>query len=201
MNLLKGRLPKVLRFAALAVVVGGISTYVAVAAIPDAQGIIQACRLNLTGALRVIDTNESCVGLTETPLNWQSSTSGTSAPSTYTNRVTIAYGSEGSQTLLTLPGFGAITAFPCETGNSAGMNGYWQFTNSSGEVLEYYNPGNSSSLTTVAQSSVLTELTPFTVSLAPLAGSASKMATVMVHSVNDDTNGQCHYRVSATVTP
>lgn len=201
MNLLKGRLPKVLRFAALAVVAGGISTYVAVAAIPDEQGIIRACRLNLTGALRVIDTNQSCTSLTETPLNWQSSTDGTSAPSTYTNRTTIAYDSQADHTLLTLPGFGTIAAFPCETGNAAGMNGYWQFTNSSGQTMEYYSPGNASSMTEVTQSSVVTELTPYTVSLAPVTGSSSKMATIMVHSVSDDATSECHYRVTATVTP
>jgi hypothetical protein len=49
--------------------VGGLA--LAEAAIPDAQGVIHACRHNNTGALRVIDseTGRTC-GSNETPLNW-----------------------------------------------------------------------------------------------------------------------------------
>jgi hypothetical protein len=53
----------------LAAVVGGISTGVVMASVPDANGNIQTCYNNTGGSLRVIDTaNESC-GAGETALN------------------------------------------------------------------------------------------------------------------------------------
>ena len=59
-----------------ATAVGGITTAVVMAAIPDSGGQIHACRRNLTGALRVIDSpSQSCNGL-EAPLNWSQNGSG-----------------------------------------------------------------------------------------------------------------------------
>src|SRR6185436_12603412 len=41
------------------------------ASIPDANGVITACRTNLTGAVRIIDTaSQSCNGL-ETAITWK----------------------------------------------------------------------------------------------------------------------------------
>jgi hypothetical protein len=54
----------------LATVVGGTTTAIVMAAIPDGDGIIHACRLNLTGVIRIIDSaSQSCTGL-ETATNW-----------------------------------------------------------------------------------------------------------------------------------
>jgi hypothetical protein len=118
MKLVAQRLKKVFAFGALALAIGGVTTYVALASIPDAQGIVHACRLNQTGAMRVVDTaqNEVCDSQTETEIQLSSPTSGMTA-STYANRVSIDYDSQGSQTLATVPGFGTISAFPCSTGN------------------------------------------------------------------------------------
>jgi hypothetical protein len=54
---------------AAALVLGG--TAVAVASIPDAQGVIHGCRNTKTGALRAIDTDvgQTC-GKDEAALNW-----------------------------------------------------------------------------------------------------------------------------------
>src|SRR5438270_5991562 len=40
------------------------------ASIPDADGVIHACRHKQSGALRVIDSADSCNGSSEAPLNW-----------------------------------------------------------------------------------------------------------------------------------
>ena len=53
-----------------ATLLGGATTAVVMAAIPDSNGVINACQTNLTGALRVIDSsNQSCTS-SETALNW-----------------------------------------------------------------------------------------------------------------------------------
>ncbi|HKX73575.1 MAG TPA: hypothetical protein VJM32_06150 [Candidatus Saccharimonadales bacterium] len=199
MNVVAQRLKKVFAFGALALAIGGVTTYAAVASIPDAQGIVHACRLNLTGAIRVIDTDsQSCIALTETAIQLSSPTSGMTA-STYANRLSIDYDSQGSHTLATVPGFGTISAFPCTTGNVETMNGYWQFTNTSGQTMEYLNPANVT-LSEIPTNGTILELTPHTVSVAPKTGSATKLATVLVHSYNDEANSKCHYRVVVTAT-
>lgn len=199
-HILKGRLPKVLRFATLAVIAGGITTYMAAAAIPDSQGMIHACRLNATGVLRIIDrsANQDCIALTETAMQWASSSSGI-APATYANRVSFNYDAGGTQTIATIPGFGTISAYPCTTGNLDNMNGYWFYTNTSGQTMEYYNPANVA-LPQILNNGTFLELTGNMVSLAPATGSASKMASLLVHSMSDDQDGKCHYRVMVTAT-
>jgi hypothetical protein len=54
-----------------AVLVAIVGAGIAVAAIPDANGVIHGCRDNKTGALRVIDSEagQEC-GSRETALNW-----------------------------------------------------------------------------------------------------------------------------------
>lgn len=200
MSFLKGRLSRVLSFAAFAVLVGGVSTYVAGASIPNAQGVIHACRLNTSGEVRIIDRSEDqdCVSQTETALQWGSLESGV-APTTYANRVSIDYDSQGSQTLVQVPGFGTISAYPCTTANSQNMNGYWQYTNTSGQTMEYYNPSNQA-LPQITNNSTFLELSPHIATLAPVSGSASKMASVLVHTINDEQNSKCHYRVMVTTT-
>lgn len=51
-----------------AVTVGTVG--VALAAIPDSAGVIHACRLNLTGVMRVIDSPSASCIIGETSLNW-----------------------------------------------------------------------------------------------------------------------------------
>jgi hypothetical protein len=54
----------------VATVVGGATTAVVLAAIPDSDGVIHSCRLNIGGTIRIIDSaSQSCNGL-ETALNW-----------------------------------------------------------------------------------------------------------------------------------
>lgn len=51
-------------------IIGSVTTAIVSASIPDSNGVIRACRTNLTGGLRIIDSaSQSCTGL-ETPLNW-----------------------------------------------------------------------------------------------------------------------------------
>jgi hypothetical protein len=53
-----------------AMVLGGATTAVVMASVPDANGIIHACRANNNGSARIIDTaNQSCSN-SETAVNW-----------------------------------------------------------------------------------------------------------------------------------
>jgi hypothetical protein len=55
----------------VATIVGGVTTAVVMAAIPDSDGVIHACRTTLTGGVRIIDSaSQSCNGLLETGVNW-----------------------------------------------------------------------------------------------------------------------------------
>ncbi len=53
----------------LAAVIGGVSTGVVMAAIPDSNGNLNACYRNNGGDLRVLDTATDACGNNETPLN------------------------------------------------------------------------------------------------------------------------------------
>lgn len=55
----------------VATIVGGVTTAVVLAAIPDGDGVIHACRTTLTGGVRIIDSaSQNCNGLLETGVNW-----------------------------------------------------------------------------------------------------------------------------------
>lgn len=69
LNFIKGKIV-LLGAVIVSAIVGGASTAIVLAAIPDGDGIIHACRLNLTGAVRIIDSaSQNCSGL-ETAINW-----------------------------------------------------------------------------------------------------------------------------------
>jgi hypothetical protein len=55
----------------VAILIGGATTAIVSASIPDSDGMVHACRLNIGGTIRVIDTDasQSCTGL-ETSINW-----------------------------------------------------------------------------------------------------------------------------------
>lgn len=55
--------------ALLAAVLAGIGTAVALAAIPDSNGVIHGCYTTASGSLRVVDASSECF-VTETPLDW-----------------------------------------------------------------------------------------------------------------------------------
>jgi hypothetical protein len=56
---------------ALATIIGGATTAVVLASIPDSSGVIHGCRSNINGSLRVIDSENSgnCLP-SEASLNW-----------------------------------------------------------------------------------------------------------------------------------
>lgn len=55
--------------ALLAAVLAGIATAVALAAIPDSNGVIHGCYTTAGGSLRVVNASSECF-VTETPLDW-----------------------------------------------------------------------------------------------------------------------------------
>jgi hypothetical protein len=55
--------------ALVAAMVGGVTTAVVMAAIPDSNRIIHGCRANSGGSLRVIDSSATCKSA-ETALDW-----------------------------------------------------------------------------------------------------------------------------------
>ena len=55
--------------ALLAAVLAGIATAVALAAIPDSNGVIHGCYATASGSLRVVNASSECF-VTETPLDW-----------------------------------------------------------------------------------------------------------------------------------
>jgi uncharacterized protein YjbI with pentapeptide repeats len=60
---------------AAGLMLGGASTAVVMASIPDANGVIHACYTTLTGTVRIIDSpSASCLG-TETAISWDQSAS------------------------------------------------------------------------------------------------------------------------------
>lgn len=61
---------KVLGIVITGAVVGGATTGVVMAAIPDSSGIIHGCRNNLTRALTVVDSPSQSCGLGTTALDW-----------------------------------------------------------------------------------------------------------------------------------
>jgi hypothetical protein len=68
-----GRQIKLLTGIAAGVAIGSVASAVVLAAIPDTDGTIHACRLNTTGTVRIIDSDsETCNG-TETGINWEQS--------------------------------------------------------------------------------------------------------------------------------
>ena len=54
----------------MATMVGGITTAVVMAAIPDSSGQITACRRNGTGAARIIDTASQSCNFLESSVSW-----------------------------------------------------------------------------------------------------------------------------------
>jgi Collagen triple helix repeat (20 copies) len=55
--------------ALLAALLAGIATAVALAAIPDSNGVIHGCYTTASGSLRVVNASSECF-VTETPLDW-----------------------------------------------------------------------------------------------------------------------------------
>lgn len=71
----------------MAAVVGGATTAVVLASIPDSNGVIHSCYKNSTGALSVIDNStQSCSG-NETALSWNQSGGGSGGPLAYAHVV------------------------------------------------------------------------------------------------------------------
>lgn len=67
----------------VAVIVGGTGSAVVFASIPNSStGNYDACRSNLTGGVRIIDTQsgQNCFSLTETAVSWQSAAAAANGP-------------------------------------------------------------------------------------------------------------------------
>jgi hypothetical protein len=110
----------VLAATVLCVIAG---TVVAAAAIPDANGVIHACRKNNGGTLRVIDTDagQTCAS-NETALNW--SQTGPQGPPGAGGISGLHVVSQNFTAPPNNPGFTVNATVPCPTGEIAVSGGF-----------------------------------------------------------------------------
>jgi hypothetical protein len=94
----------------LASIIGGASTAVVLAAIPDSSGLIHSCTTNgFLPRTHIIDSaTQNCNG-NETAVNWQQSAGG----SVYSKALVAPVG-QTSVSIFTLPGFGSFTNIDCD---------------------------------------------------------------------------------------
>jgi hypothetical protein len=114
---------RVVRAAALAVVLV-LAASVAVASIPDANGVIHGCRKNSGGALRVIDTDagQTCMA-NETALSWsQTGPQGPAGPPGGVSGLHVL--SQNTQFPANSPGFSLFPTLFCPTGEVAVSGGF-----------------------------------------------------------------------------
>lgn len=179
----------------LAALVGGMSTNLVRAAIPDANGVISGCIRNNNDNLRIIDieNSESCSGA-QTPISWDQS----SDNNIHTAAELIAYDSMLAPSILDIPGFGYFYTLECSTGNIGGDNGRWFFENTSGTNLLLTS--NASSGYQVMANNATWSGTPDFKDLLLLTkgtGTASETASISAYGVDDPTNNLCMIQIYA----
>jgi len=103
----------------LAAVVGGLTTAIVMAAIPDSNGQINACYKNQTKVLAVTDPAGNCA-TNETALSWRQD-----GGQTISNRLSIPLGGASNQVVLDIPNLGQIRVGDC--------------SQTSGSFAEYFN--------------------------------------------------------------
>jgi hypothetical protein len=118
----------------MAAVVGGATTALVMAAIPDSNGVIQGCIRPTNQNLRIIDTEagQNCTG-GQTPISWDQSAGG----KIYGNRVEVSYGSTGGANIVTIPNVGEFIMAECISGNPNGLNSQVIYHNTTSSTFEY----------------------------------------------------------------
>lgn len=193
----KAKLFTIVSIAALA---GGVTSAIALAAIPDSSGLIHGCYrssgLLANGSLRVIDNAAQSCNSNETALNWSQG----SSAKIYSKQIILAP-TDPAQTIFTIPGIGDIIADPtgCLDQNVGPRIGYHNTNNS---TVIYTSPGggNASSgevpangtLTTIDDGGFLSSGTGNTQVVARIASS--------IDATGDLGDNQCGYVVQATVS-
>lgn len=165
----------------LAMLVGGATSAVVLAAIPDSNGQINACYKNTSGALQLTDPAGNC-GSKFTPISWSQH-----APTVLSNRLEVATGTSGEE-ILAVPGFGSLTVGSCDdTYGTATLS----FTNNTSNNIDfgYTDDGGTYGLYTLAPSDSWTESNNFvigtkTITLGYGVGTGSKVATTQAFTQN-----------------
>ncbi len=105
---------------AIASLVGGLISAVALAAIPDGSGVIHGCYKNSTGALRVVDSESGGVCTNkETSLNW--SIGNSSSSQIISNRIVLSAGDLTNEPLLNIPNLGQLVIEGCDINNGGAL--------------------------------------------------------------------------------
>ena len=115
-------------------VIGGATTAVVLAAIPDSNGVIHGCIRPTNQNLRIIDTEagQNCTG-GQTLISWDQNAGG----KVYGNRVEVPYGSTGGTNIVTVPNVGEFTMAECLAGNPNRLNGMLLYHNTTTSTFEY----------------------------------------------------------------
>lgn len=131
----------------IASVVGGLTATVVMAAIPDSNGVINGCRSNVSGSLRVIDTatTTNCLA-SETRLDWNQTgpqgpigPQGPAGPASppkdqiISNYVTVPWSAVGGQEILEIPNIGVIRVVTCSDIEGASVEYY----NNTSDVVDF----------------------------------------------------------------
>lgn len=176
----------------LAAIIGGASTAVVMAAIPDVTGVIHGCYRNSSmgntpkGSLRVIDSEngETCT-TQETALNWNQSNG------VISNRVSVSYGQGNNQLVVSIPNFGYVQVTQCDSSNGANLE---YVNNTNHDVLVGFvdvAPGASLDFSDGLQPTSLLGYT---------SNGVNFVANLSLSDLNDPDNSICTFQAQANIS-
>ncbi len=173
----------------LAAVVGGLTTNLAQADVPDANGLITACYRTNGGDLNIIDTenSETCSNK-ETQLSWYQDSGVISGVGT------SPLNGASSQLILTVPGFGEVKVDDCDESSIT-----IKFVNNSGHDVVMQKPNGVDLVLNNTDEELLEPqlLTPL-----PLwyESAGTMHMTTLLSYVEEDTSEECTFHSQATIS-
>lgn len=180
-----------------AAAIGSVTGAVALAAIPDANGVIHGCYVNKNGTLHIIDSATQTCNSNQTALNWSQG----SSAKIYSKQIILAP-TDPAQTIFTIPGIGDITIDPtgCLDQNVGVRIGYHNTT--TGAVM-YTSPGGGGNASSVEVPANGTQTTIDDGGFLSSGTGNNQVVARVASSIDisgDLGDNQCGYVVQATVS-